>query len=116
MVKAAEILRVSLDWLGGLVDDPTPADVLVAELSAYRDTGQTPPPFSPARLHLSLAAAERALQRQNRTMDPAEKADFVVMIYTLDAAGAVDVEAALRLLSRQKGARGGAAREKAASE
>ena len=104
-VKAAEVLRVSLDWLGGLVDDPTPADILHAELGAYRNAagGEGPPPFSPGRLHLSLAAAERVLQRQKRTMDPAEKADFVVMIYTLDAGGVVNAEAALRTIPGGKG-------------
>ena len=101
--KAAEVLRVSLDWLGGLVDDPTPVDILLAELGAYRDTrGEGPTPLNPGRLHVSLAAAERVLQRANRTMDPAEKADFVVMIYSLDAAGAVNAEAALGMLPDPK--------------
>ena len=93
MIKAAEVLRVSLDWLGGLVDDPTPADVLVAELGAYRDTGgKHPPPLNVSRLMWSLRAAERILKRAKRTMDPEEKADFVVMIYSLDTAGLVDAE------------------------
>ena len=99
-VKAAETLRVSLDYLGGLTDDPTPTDVLIAEVAAYRAAAAKgtsgPPPMSPSRLHLSVAAAERLIAKKGLTMNPAEKADLLLEIYLLDAAGIVDAEAALR--------------------
>ena len=107
-VSAARALRVSLDYLAGLVDDPTPADVLVSELAAYRETGgEHPPPLSVGRLLLALKAAEGALKRASRPMDPAEKADFVVMIYMLDASGAVSAEAALGMLPADREEDGG---------
>lgn len=100
--KAARTLRVSLDYLAGLVDNPAPVDALLLELDAYRESrGDGLSPLDVGRLLLSLRAADGALERANRKMDYAEKADFVLMIYLLDESGLVDVGVAQQLLAER---------------
>ena len=101
LIAAAKELGVSIDYLTGLADDPTPAAALVAELARLRADGA-----DPVRLTWALEEAERALSTRRRTPQPSEKAKLAVKFYTGDDPSVqARARVARRILRQLEGAR-----------